>query len=80
MVGNARPERVVHGICHAMLDRQFVTLGQSFETRDAGVTVPGPRRKGSRWLMRSGMPSRCTRGLSPMLPDRMRTKEPGSSR
>ena len=29
-----------------MLDRQFVTLGQSFETRDAGVTVPGSKAKG----------------------------------
>ena len=46
MVGNARPERVVNGICHAGLDRQFVTLGQPFETRDAGATVPGSQAKG----------------------------------
>ena len=43
MVGDAGPERVVHGLCHTMLYRQFVTFRQTFETRDTGVTVPGAR-------------------------------------
>ena len=46
MVGDAGPERVVHGLCHTMLYRQFVTFRQTFETRDTGVTVPGSQAQG----------------------------------
>ncbi len=65
MVGNARPERVVHGICHAMLNRQFVTLGQSLETRDAGVTVPGSKTKGIEVVDAVGDAEPLHQGLEP---------------
>ena len=43
MVGNAKPDRLVHGVGYAGFNPQRVTVarGQTFETRDAGVTVPG---------------------------------------
>ena len=65
MVGNARPERVVHGICHARLDWQFMTLGQSLEARDAGVTVPGSQAKGIEMVDAVGDAEPLHQGLEP---------------
>ena len=46
MVGNADTERIVNGVCHAVLDRQPVTLHKALETRDTRLAAPRPEAKG----------------------------------
>ncbi len=45
--------------------RQFVTLGQSFETRDAGVTVPGAEAEGIEVVDAVGDAEPLHQGLEP---------------
>ena len=48
MVGNAEPDRFVHGVGYAGLNLQRVALArsQTFEARDAHLTVPGAQTQG----------------------------------
>ena len=46
VVRNTDTECFVYGVCHAVVYRYSVTLGETFEALDAGFKAPGSQREG----------------------------------
>ena len=42
MVGNTDAERIVHRVCHVVLDSQAATFRETLKTLDTSITVPRP--------------------------------------
>ena len=77
-MGDADAELVVDGDSDIFPGVQSVAFRKSAEAGDAGIAVPWFEPKRSQMVDAIGHAKPETRGMSPMLPDRMATREPVS--